>query len=91
MAKNAVLVAEATDTNCTIGDESNEPYPIPTMKIKVEPEAGPFTVNVSSEGRIKKNSVACNCKSVLSVTKNLNEPPIPEIGVDKDSFVSGTQ
>ena len=90
MANNAVLVAEATETSF-IGEKSNKSCPVTTIKLKVEPEAGPFPVNANTEGRKKKNAVACNCKLVLSVTINLNEPAIPKTGGDKDSFVSGTQ
>ena len=90
VAKNVVLVAEATETS-SISAESNEPYPVPTIKTKIKPEAGPFPVNVNAEGRMKKNSVACKCKLELSVTIDLNEPAIPETGGDKDSFVSETQ
>ena len=85
-----VLVTEAKETSFIIGDESNEPYPVPTIKIKVDPEAGPFPVDVNTEGRIKK-TVAGKLAESANVTMNLNEPAIPESGSDKDSFVSETR
>ena len=35
--------------------KSDEPYPVPRTKIKVEPEAGPFPVKVDTEGDTTKS------------------------------------
>ncbi len=37
--------------------KSDEPYPVPRIKINVEPEAGPFPVEVDTEGDTTKSLI----------------------------------
>ena len=52
-----VPVEDASAASLMFCVKSDEPYPVPRIKIKVEPEAGPFAVEDDIEGDTAKAEV----------------------------------